>query len=70
MAQDIPDSVVHFLVESLGKTTWTATRNRQAFRLVMMLQNQSPRALRLSAMFDRGEIGGERLLEMIESRPG
>lgn len=61
-----PDSVVYFLAECAGKlTSLPDSQQRQAHRLVMMLRNKSPKALRLAEMFDRGEISGNQLLEMM-----
>lgn len=61
----VPGSVVRFLLDCSGSTTLTEIRKRQSFRLSMMLQNGSPRALRLSEMYDRHEISGDQLLEMV-----
>lgn len=62
-----PDSVINFLAKCAGVfTSFPEFRQRQAFRLAVMLRNKSPKALRMAIRFDRGEISGGQLLELMD----
>lgn len=43
----------------------TETQRKSTVRFLILLLNDSPKALRLAKMFDRGEIDGDTLLELI-----
>lgn len=43
----------------------TETQRKSTVRFLILLLNDSPKALRLAKMFDRGEISGDTLLELV-----
>jgi|GEM_PF-5746678 len=63
-----PLSVIHFMsgLIAAGLDSLRPDRANQLYRLAFRLQNGSPGALKCAWAYDRGEISGEQLLELMD----
>lgn len=62
----VPKSVIHFAERYAERLESGAeTRKRPVHRFLMFLLNGSPKAVQACEMYDRGEISGAEMLEMM-----
>lgn len=62
----VPDSVIRFMMDNINLgDQLSEDRRDKVFRLSIKLRNESPSAIRLAESFDRGEISGKQLLDMM-----
>lgn len=62
----VPKSVIHFAERYAERLECgDETRKQPLHRFLMLLRNGSPKAIQACEMYDRGEISGVEMLEMV-----